>query len=139
MRRPEESLVFVRRNGELLVLHRAPNRGAYWHCVAGALEPGESFAEAAARELREETGLDGSVAAVGAPYAYPLSEDPTYRDVLPPGTEAVTVASFVVDAPEGWEPVLNDEHDGYRWCAVEEAAGLLRWPDVGKLARKLTS
>ena len=56
MRRPEEVFVFVRRGGEYLVLHRAPAGGSYWHGVAGALEPGEDYPEAARRELEEEPG-----------------------------------------------------------------------------------
>jgi 8-oxo-dGTP pyrophosphatase MutT (NUDIX family) len=48
--RTEEVFVFVRRGEEFLVLHRTPDNDAYWHGVAGGVEPGESFAEAAARE-----------------------------------------------------------------------------------------
>ena len=33
-------------------------RREYWATIGGALEPGESFAEAARRELVEETGLE---------------------------------------------------------------------------------
>lgn len=50
--------VFARRGGEvLLVRHR---RLGTWLPVGGEVEPGETPLEAAARELREETGLEGS-------------------------------------------------------------------------------
>jgi hypothetical protein len=37
-RLPYEVLVFVRRRHEILVLHRSPRQGSYWHSVAGAVE-----------------------------------------------------------------------------------------------------
>ena len=130
MRRAEEVLVFVRRGDEFLVLHRPPDRGGYWHSVAGALEEGESYAEAAARELLEETGLEATPVDVDRPFAYSLDEEPEWRKVLQPGVEEIAVRTFVVDAPDGWEPALDWEHDEHRWCAAEEAAELLFWPDV---------
>ena len=57
VRLPFEVFVIVRRGDSYLVLHRTPRGGAYWHGVAAALEEGESFAQAARRELEEETGL----------------------------------------------------------------------------------
>ena len=76
VRRPEEVFVFVRRGDRYLVLHRAPRGGSYWHGVAGALEPGEDYPEAARRELEEETGLVADPVPVGRPYAYPIEEEP---------------------------------------------------------------
>lgn len=129
MRRPEEAFVFVRRGAEFLVLHRAPRGGAYWHSVAGALEEGEDYPEAAARELHEETGLVAEPVEIAGAYAYSIDEDPSYRDLFPPGTEEIRVRTFLVEAPAGWEPELDHEHDGYRWCAPGEAIALLHWPE----------
>lgn len=39
----------------------------YWFTVGGGLEPGESVAEAAVRELAEETGLRLPIGELGAP------------------------------------------------------------------------
>jgi 8-oxo-dGTP pyrophosphatase MutT (NUDIX family) len=137
LRRPEEVFVFVRRGDEFLVLCRSPHKGAYWHGVAGALEPGETFAEAAVRELREETGLDAKPVEVASPYAYSLDEQPEFRDSVPPGTEEIVVRTFLVDAPSGWEPELDWEHDDYRWCTVAEALELLHWPEPREVLRSL--
>jgi ADP-ribose pyrophosphatase YjhB (NUDIX family) len=41
----------------LLLLHRGP-RAPFWATPGGGLDPGESFRDAARRELREETGLE---------------------------------------------------------------------------------
>ncbi len=136
-RRPEEAFVFVRRGGEYLVLHRSERQGGYWHGVAGALEPGEDWQEAAARELREETGLVAEPLEVAGAYAYPVDEDPSYRDRFPPGTREIVVHTFVVEAPAGWEPELDWEHDGYRWCTLEEADELLHWPEPRAVLRSL--
>ena len=139
MRRPEEVFVLVRRGDDWLVLHRAPAKGAYWHCVAGALEPGEDWAGAAVRELDEETGLAAEPLDLDHEYAYPVDEDPAYRDVLPSGTEEIRVRAFLAEAPSGWEPTLDAEHDGYCWCSPEAAAELLFWPEPGNLLRTLAS
>ena len=42
----------------LLFRFDAGDRPPFWGTPGGAIDPGESFAEAARRELREETGLD---------------------------------------------------------------------------------
>jgi 8-oxo-dGTP pyrophosphatase MutT (NUDIX family) len=117
-----ECKVMVRRGGELLVLLRCEADGGYWHTVAGGVEDGESFADAAARELREEVGLDAEPVDLDASYVY---------------DEQVVVQAFLVDVPAGWEPTLNAEHDEYRWLAPGEAAEVLHWPETKELARTL--
>jgi 8-oxo-dGTP pyrophosphatase MutT (NUDIX family) len=134
VRRPEEIFVFVRRGHEYLALHRSPRQGGYWHCVAGALEEGENFSEAAARELREETCLVAVPVDLNRRYEYEIEGwESHYR----PDAGPVVVECFVTDAPDGWEPALDWEHDGYRWCATEEAAILLYWPEAREVLREL--
>jgi lipoyl(octanoyl) transferase len=137
MRRPEEVFVFVRRGGEFLVLHRSERNGAYWHGVAGALEEGEDYGQAAARELEEETGLVAEPLEVGGAYSYAASEDPGWRKRYPPGTREILVRSFLVEVPAGWEPELDWEHDDYRWCGADEAERLLYWPEPRQVLRTL--
>jgi dATP pyrophosphohydrolase len=140
MRLPREVIVAVRRGTEFLLLHRAPRYDAYWHLVAGAEEAGESAAEAAARELREETGLDAleQLVDLGRTFSYPLAEEPpAVRERFAPEIEEVTVTCFSVEAPAAWEPTLNDEHDEYRWCEIVEAESLLYWPEPRELLRAL--
>jgi 8-oxo-dGTP pyrophosphatase MutT (NUDIX family) len=48
----------------------------YWFTVGGGLEPGESVAEAAVRELFEETGLRLSTDEVGTPVWDDITEFP---------------------------------------------------------------
>jgi dATP pyrophosphohydrolase len=120
-RLPIEVFIVVRRGDEYLVAHRSPEGGAYWHGIAGGVEAGETFAEAAARELREETGFDGEVVELGEPFVY----------------ADITVHTFIVDVPADWEPTLNFEHDDYRWCSRDDAVELLHWPEPKAVLRGL--
>jgi 8-oxo-dGTP pyrophosphatase MutT (NUDIX family) len=140
MRGGNEVAIFVlRRNRtEVLVCHRSDPLDAYWHTIAGGVEPGESVEAAALRELHEETGLAGVLSSARTTYDYPLDEEPPHRRArYAPGVEAVHVDSFLVDAPDDWEPRLDPEHDAYRWCTPDEAVELLRWDDTGTALRQL--
>jgi dihydroneopterin triphosphate diphosphatase len=116
-----ECKVMIRRGDEFLVLLRCEADGGYWHTVAGGVEDGETYAEAAERELREEVGLA----------ARPLDLERTYW------YDDVRVQAFLVDVAADWEPHLNEEHDEYRWCTPEEAAELLHWPETKELVRAI--
>ena len=128
LRGDQEVVVVVRRQGELLVMRRAPERLGYWSLVAGGLEPDESPREAAQRELLEETALKAEVRKLPIALSYSLLHDPpAIRARYAPGIERVTVHAFVTDAPDGWEPTLDAEHDLYRWCALEQAVELMAY------------
>ena len=126
MRLPYEVFVFVRRGEEYLVLRRSESQGGYWHSVAGALEAGETYPEAAARELLEETGLAADVVDLHRAYDYDVEG---WEAHFAPGVKCIHVESFLAEAPDGWEPTLDFEHDAYRWCAPAEARELFYWPE----------
>jgi dihydroneopterin triphosphate diphosphatase len=126
-----EVLIHVRRGNEFLVAHRSPDSGAYWHTIAGTVEAGEEFLAAAVRELREETGLEVNELQPLGEFAYTRE---SWEDE--PGLR-VHVEAFLVDVELGWEPVLNEEHDAYRWLPRDEAAELLFWPEPAALLRSL--
>jgi 8-oxo-dGTP pyrophosphatase MutT (NUDIX family) len=124
-----EVMVHVRRDDEFLVVRRTDH--GYWHTVAGGVEGDEAWEDAAMRELREETGLavDRVVPIGGFEYVREAWErDPGMR---------VDVRAFLAEAPAGWEPELDHEHDGYRWCAQDDAIELLYWPEPKELLRAI--
>ncbi|MCC2981444.1 NUDIX hydrolase [Sphingomonas sp. IC4-52] len=57
--RPAARILLVNRNGDVLLFRFAPgdDRAPFWCTPGGAVDPGESYAEAARRELFEETGI----------------------------------------------------------------------------------
>jgi 8-oxo-dGTP diphosphatase len=61
-RRPSSRILVINRNNQVLLFRFVFNEGPlagrdYWATPGGALEAGESFADAARRELFEETGI----------------------------------------------------------------------------------
>ena len=128
MRTGRDVAVFVRRRDELLLLRHA--RHGYWHVVAGVVEAGETFAVAARRELREETGLvpEVPIRRMDLVQRYPVG--PGERTEYPNDVREVTLETYVADAADEWEPALNEEHSEHRWCSPSDAAGLLHWPEA---------
>jgi len=135
VRTEREAAVFVRRGEQFLMLHRVPDD--YWHVVAGAAEPDETLAEAAARELVEETGLHAAVADLAMPQTYAVPE--TLRGEYGSGVEQVTIGNFSVEVRPDWEPTLNEEHDRYRWAGLSEAIALERWPETAEIMTALAA
>jgi acetyl-CoA carboxylase carboxyl transferase subunit beta len=105
------------RAGRVLLIKRGhePARGR-WSLPGGRLEPGETSAEAAAREVREETGL---IVAVGELLA------------------TVDLGHYVVDdfaaTVVGGELRPGDDADDVRWCTAADLEelpltdGLTEW------------
>lgn len=133
MRRPSESAIFIRRGDRYLVTRRSSD--GRWNTIAGQVEPGETHAEAARRELAEEAGIDADVFDLAMARTYPVPDE--LRELYPPDVTEVRIESFGLDVAADWEPVLNDEHDDYRWCTVDEAIAILHWPEAREALRAL--
>jgi 8-oxo-dGTP diphosphatase len=57
--RPAARLLVIDANRRVLMFHFTPPNGAdFWATPGGACDPGETYAQAARRELIEETGID---------------------------------------------------------------------------------
>ncbi|HEY6469513.1 MAG TPA: NUDIX domain-containing protein [Candidatus Dormibacteraeota bacterium] len=55
------SAVLIWRGGEVLLVRHEKGGHTYWLVPGGGVDPGETMADAGARELREETGYDVEV------------------------------------------------------------------------------
>ena len=106
------------RNGQVLVVRRArsPALGLFT-LPGGAVEPGETLAAAAVREVAEETGL--AIEPVGLA---------GYREVIVRDAENRVERHFVIFAFAarwlGGEPVLNEELAEARWLTAAALADL---------------
>jgi 8-oxo-dGTP pyrophosphatase MutT (NUDIX family) len=109
----------------LLVRGSDPGRpgSSYWFTIGGGLDPGESVAEAAARELFEETGLRVDAADLGEP----LFQDVT--DFPYDGTWYRQRQAFFGLRVPAWEVPVDqispdEEHyiHEHRWWSLDEIA-----------------
>jgi 8-oxo-dGTP diphosphatase len=109
----------VLRDGRIAVVHRP--RYDDWSLPKGKLDDGETFEDAALREVREETGLHCTLGEELSSTSY---DDRKGRSKL--------VRYWLMEVVEGeFEP--NDEVDELRWLTPDEAATLLTYPRDAEL------
>ncbi len=128
-KRPSSRLIVLNPDNCVLLFHFVFNEGAlvgqsFWATPGGALDHGESYKDAARRELVEETGI---VAEIG--------EEITQREAvfLTPDGEQVTaderyflvhVANDAINE-DGQEPLEANFMKEYRWWPLTELQGTL--------------
>ena len=118
------------RDGKVLLVRRARSPGkGFYSFPGGRVEFGEPLHTALHREVDEETGLGIEILGLAG-----------WREVLPEaGGGHYVIMSFAARWTAG-EPVLNDEHDDFRWLAPD-GLGALKVTDglleVIEAARKL--
>jgi dihydroneopterin triphosphate diphosphatase len=122
---PVSVLVVVHTTGgEVLLLERAAREG-FWQSVTGSLDRlDEPPAEAARREVREETGIEARPEAIRRwPLTYTFEIYPRWRHRFAPGTTHNTEHVFSLELPGRVEIVLApDEHAASLWLPWREAA-----------------
>lgn len=110
---------------EVLALRRAPGGRCpgSWEAVHGHIEPGETPAAAARREIAEETGL------VPGRF-YNLSRVELFYQH---GVDEVALVPVFAGWVAGNAAVqLSAEHDAFAWVPAAAAAGHFSWPREGR-------
>lgn len=137
-KRPLSVLVLVHTaSGEILLLERQRHPG-FWQSVTGSLEPGETHAIAAIRELHEETGLvvdPATLLDVGIENRFEIM--PLWRDRYPEGvthnSERVFECSLATACKVRLAP---DEHSASIWLPWREAAArVFSWTNRDAIQR----
>jgi ADP-ribose pyrophosphatase YjhB (NUDIX family) len=116
--------VAVFRDGRVLLAARGrPPMDALWSLPGGLVEPGETLAEAALRELREEVGVEAKLIGLLAPV-----------EIIERDTQGRVRLHFVI-VPHAarWasgEPRTGPEAREIRWVTEAESARLLTTPGL---------
>jgi dATP pyrophosphohydrolase len=123
-RRPESVLVVIYTpDRDCLLLERVAPAG-FWQSVTGTLRWDETPVEAAAREVREETGIEPEGLRDAAIIRrFPIL--PGWRARYAPEVTENTEHLFYLELPRRRPVRLNpDEHREHRWLPIEDAIGL---------------
>ena len=95
----------------------------FWQSVTGSLRwPDETPAQAAVRELAEETGINDTAALRDWNKTFEFSILPEYRVRYAPGVETNTEHLFSLKLPRPVEIAINaHEHSRYIWANADQA------------------
>lgn len=118
--RTDPCVIMLAIDGERCLLGRAPRfRPDMWSCLAGFVEPGESFEEAVRRETLEEAGIrTGRISYfTSQPWPFPMS----------------VMIGFHAEAATTELTIDKNELDGARWFSRAEVKSMLDGKHPGGL------
>ena len=128
-KRPSSRLIVLNPDNSVLLFHFVFNEGAlagqaFWATPGGALGHGESYKDAARRELVEETGI---VAEIGEEIAQREAVFPTPDGEQVTADERYFLVHVANDAinEDGQEPLEANFMKEYRWWPLTELQGTL--------------
>ncbi|MDE2020506.1 MAG: NUDIX hydrolase [Patescibacteria group bacterium] len=107
--------VCMARDGKVLLIRRSANdsfMSGLWEFPGGKREAGEPSAAAAAREAKEETGLDVEIGQPFFVFDYRVEKPEEIRDV--------TMIVFAARPENSAEVRLSAEHDAFAWVGSDE-------------------
>ena len=122
--RPTARVLLFDPAGRILLMHGVlpsdPGGPSFWFTVGGGLEPGESLHEAAAREIREETGF--ADAELGPVVWYSEGLLTLHDDQPALFKEHYIIARTTGGDPSrgGWDDLEQRYVDGQRWWTLGE-------------------
>jgi ADP-ribose pyrophosphatase YjhB (NUDIX family) len=120
---PAASAVVTNDQGRILLARRTDNR--LWTIPGGAMEPGESIAQTAVREVKEETGIDVEVVSLVGIYSNP-HHVVAYAD----GEVRQQFSVCFSCRPVGGEPRPSEETSEVEFFTPESLDGLEIHPSI---------
>jgi mutator protein MutT len=128
---PAVAVVVVRGDGQVLLVRRGtPPSAGLWSVPGGRLELGETVAECARREVREECGVEC------APLRVYHVGDHVFRD----DEGRIRYHYLIVDVLARWiagEPVAASDAEAVGWFALEDLAALSTTSGLEAVVREL--
>jgi ADP-ribose pyrophosphatase YjhB (NUDIX family) len=114
---PSVNVVVTNDAGDILMIRRTDNGN--WAVPGGAIDLGESVAQAAVRETLEETGISCEITGIVGIYS-----DPRHVILYTSNGEARQEFSIVLTARAlGGQPTPSSESSEVRWVPVAEVSG----------------
>lgn len=120
-------LVVLDAQDRVLLLHTHdpdhPDLGSWWELPGGGIDPGETYLDAAIRELREETGMLAHPSQVGQP-TWRRRASFRHRQRRHLQTEVIVTVRLLVCGPDVDESRRLDyereDYFGFRWWPTPE-------------------
>jgi 8-oxo-dGTP diphosphatase len=119
---PAVGVVCLRGDAVLLIRRGTPPRQGEWSLPGGRIEPGERAADAALRELREETGIDAEITGL--------------IDVVDGLFSEAGLHYVLIDYAARWlagEPVAADDAVEARFVALDQVEAMVAWPETRRV------
>lgn len=113
---------------EYLLLKRIASHGGFWQSVTGSLEEGETHAEAAVREVYEETGIilrEDELMALNVINVFEIA--PQWRGKYAPGVTHNEEVCFALKVNKCEVHIDPREHEQYVWVDDETVPQMLYW------------
>jgi 8-oxo-dGTP pyrophosphatase MutT (NUDIX family) len=111
---------------------RPPNRRLTWGLPKGHVERGETLAETAIREVREETGIDAAIVRVLGDIRYEFTKRPGTDDAV---RIRKRVRYYLMQRTGGRLADRDDELDTVRWVPLADAPTMLTFANERRIAR----
>jgi dihydroneopterin triphosphate diphosphatase len=139
-KRPESVLVVVYTVERKVLLLKRRNHPDFWQSVTGSLEWDEAALSAAARELKEETGIEAGAGLHDLGLEYRFAIFPEWRHHYAAGVDENRERVYALCLADEPPVRLSDEHTAYGWFGFAEAAAKVRsWTNrdvIERIARE---
>lgn len=113
---------------EFLLFRRAKGKiyQGQWRMIGGKVNSGETYWQAALRELKEETGLIPET----------FWTIPDLNTFYEHKTDLILqIPAFAAEIKNDATPSLDDEHSEFKWVKASEIELFIQWPEQKRLIR----